>query len=161
MAAANVMAISAKIGRDVVEGDIEPLTWRLAEDGRACDSGELMNALTAMGTFSRRFQQWWADGWDLLLTPTLGELPPELGVLQTPDEPFTGFMRGGSFIPFTAVTNQTGQPAISVPVSMSATGLPIGVHLIAATGREDLLLSVAAQLETTMPWAGRRPSVHA
>ena len=161
MAAANVMAISTKIGRDVVEGDIEPLTWRLAEHGRACDSGELMTALSAMGAFTRRFQQWWADGWDLLLTPTLGELPSELGVLQTPAEPFTGFMRGGSFTPFTAVTNQTGQPAISLPVAMSESGLPIGAHLIATAGREDLLLSVSAQIETAMPWAGRCPQVHA
>ena len=43
-----------------------------------------------MQTFARRFMQWWADGWDLLLTPTLGEPPPELGVLNTPDEPFVG-----------------------------------------------------------------------
>jgi amidase len=120
-----------------------------------------MDAMAAMGAFSRRFQQWWADGWDLLLTPTLGELPPELGVLQTPEQPLVGFGKGGTFTPYTPVTNQTGQPAISLPVGMSASGVPIGAHLIAATGREDLLLSVAAQLETAMPWADRRPSVHA
>ena len=70
---------------------------------------------SAMGAFARRFTQWWADGWDLLLTPTLGELPPELGVLQTPDDPVVGFGRGGTFTPFTPVANQTGQPAISLP----------------------------------------------
>ena len=161
MAASNLIAISRKIGRDVVEGDVEPLTWILAESGRATNGGELMDALAAMGAFSRRFTQWWADGWDLLLTPTLGELTPELGVLQTPEQPFVGFGRGGTFTPFTPVTNQTGQPAISVPVAMSASGLPIGVHLIAASGREDLLLAIGAELETAMPWADRRPGVHA
>ena len=161
MATSNVIAIERKIGRPVVPGDVEPLTWLLAENGRSTNGGELMDAIAAMGAFSRRFQQWWADGWDLLLTPTLGELPPELGVLQTPEQPLVGFGKGGTFTPYTPVTNQTGQPAISLPLGTSAIGLPIGVHLIAATGREDLLLSVAAQLETAMPWADRRPSVHA
>ena len=161
MATSNLMAIGRKIGRDVTETDVEPLTWMLAEQGRSTNGGELMDALATMGAFSRRFQQWWVDGWDLLLTPTLGELAPELGVLQTPEAPFVGFGRGATFTPFTPVTNQTGQPAISLPVAQSASGLPIGAHLIAATGREDLLLGVGALVEAAMPWADRRAAVHA
>ena len=88
MAAANLIAIGRRIGRDGDRpDDVEPLTWFLAERGREVTGGELLDALSAMGAFTRRFTQWWADGWDLLLTPTLGELPPELGVLQTPDDP--------------------------------------------------------------------------
>ena len=117
MAAANLIAIGRKIGRDVTPDDVEPLTWFLAERGREVTGGELLDALSAMGAFTRRFTQWWADGWDLLLTPTLGELPPELGVLQTPNDPVVGFGRGGTFTPFTPVANQTGQPAISLPVA--------------------------------------------
>ena len=109
-----------------------------------------------MGAFARRFTQWWADGWDLLLTPTLGELPPELGVLQTPDDPVVGFARGGTFTPFTPVANQTGQPAISLPVAQSAAGLPVGAHFIAAAGREDLLLQVAGLVERALDWSPRR-----
>jgi amidase len=55
----------------------------------------------------------------------------------------------------------TGQPAISLPLHMTPDGLPIGVQLVAAYGREDLLLGVAAQLERTAPWADRRPPLHA
>ncbi len=161
MATANLIAIGRKIGRDVTEDDVEPLTWLLAEAGRTTNGGELMDAFSAMGAFSRRFQQWWSDGFDLLLTPTLGELPPELGVLQTPDQPLLGFGRGATFTPFTPVTNQTGQPAISLPVAQSASGLPVGAHLIAAIGREDLLLAVGSLIETALPWVDRRPSVHA
>src|SRR3954452_17366439 len=101
MAAANLIAIARRIGRDVTPDDVEPLTWFLAERGRQTTGGELLDALSAMGRFARRFTQWWDDGWDLLLTPTLGELPPELGVLQTPADPVTGFSRGGTFTPFT------------------------------------------------------------
>ena len=96
-----------------------------------------------------------------LLTPTLGEPPVPLGTLQTPDEPLLGFVRAATFVPYTPLANMTGQPAISLPLAWNADGLPIGSHLIAAYGREDLLLRVAAQLEQARPWADRRPAVHA
>jgi len=55
----------------------------------------------------------------------------------------------------------TGQPAISLPLHWTPAGLPVGVQLVAAFGREDLLIRVAAQLEQSAPWADRRPVVHA
>jgi amidase len=57
--------------------------------------------------------------------------------------------------------NATGQPAISLPLGWSADGLPVGVQLVAAPGRDDVLLRVAAQLEQARPWYARRPALHA
>ena len=71
-------------------------------------------------------------------------------------------MRAGSGPPhpFTAPFNVSGNPAISFPLGHSREGLPIGVQLAAATGREDILLRVAAQLEQATPWHHRHPATH-
>ncbi len=61
-------------------------------------------------------------------------------------------------MPYTAQFNVTGQPAVSLPLHVSDEGLPIGVQLVAAYAREDLLLRVAAQCEQAAPWRDRRPS---
>jgi len=77
------------------------------------------------------------------------------------EDPLRGFRRALPFVTFTSPFNITGQPAISLPLHWSASGLPIGVQLVAPWGREDLLLRIAGQLETARPWASRRPAVHA
>ena len=58
---------------------------------------------------------------------------------------------------FTAPFDVTGQPAISLPLHQSSAGLPIGIQLVAATAREDVLFRLSAQLESALPWADRRP----
>ena len=57
--------------------------------------------------------------------------------------------------------NITGQPAISLPALVSEAGLPIGVQLVAAPGREDVLVGVAAQLERALEWTSRTAPTHA
>ena len=153
---------SAQTGHTVGPDDVEPYTWGLAEMGRGVSAARYIEASLWLQSFTRRVAQWWADGFDLLLTPTMAEPPVTLGEMTaTPDNPMRGFARGGPFIAFTAAYNVTGQPAISLPLFWSPDGLPIGVQLVAAYGREDLLIRVAAQLEQARPWASRRAPVHA
>jgi amidase len=59
---------------------------------------------------------------------------------------------------FTAQFNMSGQPAISLPLARTVGGLPVGVQLVAAYGRDDLLLRVAAQLEAAAPWRSFAPT---
>src|SRR5205807_581367 len=79
----------------------------------------------------------------------------ELGTFNTAEEPLLGFIRAGTFVPYTPLANMTGEPAISLPLYWNGDNLPIGVQLMAAYGREDLLLRVAAQLEQARPWVDR------
>jgi amidase len=151
------------IGRELGPDDVEPCTWALAEQGRSQTGGDYLLAVEEAQATSRRLAAWWADdGFDLLLTPTCAEPPPRLGEFEAPpDNPMAPLLRATPFGIFTAGFNTTGQPAISLPLHMTPDGLPVGVQLVAAFGREDLLLQVAAQLEEARPWADRMPPVHA
>lgn len=147
------------LGREVTADDVEPLTWAMASAGEARSGVDYAAALAAGSALARRFGLWWEDH-DLLVTPTLGQLPPAVGELEPPaDDPFATQARTGMLVPFTTHFNVTGQPAISLPLHVSSGGLPVGVQIVAAYGREDLLIQVAAQLEEAAPWAGRRPAL--
>jgi amidase len=82
-------------------------------------------------------------------------------MIPDPAKPMDAFMRSGNLLVFCAPFNVTGQPAMSLPLHMNDAGLPIGVQLVSAFGREDLLIQVASQLEQAVPWAARRPAVDA
>ncbi len=149
----------AKLGRPITEDDVEPLSWALAEFARQSSIADLVMARQWLQAYSRRVAAWF-ESFDLLLTPTIAEPPPFLGEFDSPkDNPLHGLLRAAALVPFTPPFNVTGQPAISLPLHMNDDGLPIGVQLVAPYGREDILISVAAQLETASPWAERRPAV--
>ncbi|MEW6475160.1 MAG: amidase family protein [Actinomycetota bacterium] len=156
---------SARVGAVIGADDVEPLTWALAELARALPAPALLRSLDWLLRTSRLVAEWWeppdgSAGFDVLLTPTLAEPPVLLGTFDaTPDNPLAGFTRAASFTPFTPPFNVTGQPAISLPTAQTRDGLPIGVQLVAAYGREDVLLRVAAQLEEADPWANRCPPI--
>jgi amidase len=141
---------------------VEPATWAVAEVGRGVSGTQFVTALSAVHRYSARVQRWWTEGWDLLLTPTISEPPPALGEYAArPDNPFWPVTRSVVEVAYTIPFNMTGQPAISLPLHWTAEGLPVGSQLVAAYGREDLPLRVAAQLEREQPWADRRPPAHA
>jgi amidase len=153
--------LEAMVGAPIEEEDIEPGTRAIAELGRSVSATQYLEALEHLQAWSRRVCRWWEDR-DLLVLPTLPEPPPLLGEFgSTPEDPLAGSNRSAPFVVFTAPFNITGQPAISLPLHWTEGGLPVGVQLVAAYGREDLLLRVAAQLEQAHPWAHRHPGISA
>jgi amidase len=151
-----------KVGREVTADDVEPLTWALAEAGRGHTAADLYGAVERHQLLGREVGQWYARGFDVLLTPTTAEPATPLGAYDGPeDQPLFGIVRATPVAAFTAAANLTGQPSISLPLHWTDDGIPVGVMLTAAYGREDVLLRLAAQLEEARPWADRRPPVFA
>jgi amidase len=154
--------IGELVNRELRPEDVEPYTWRFVEEGRKVTARQYITAAEWLQSWSRRMASWWADGHDLLLTPTISEPPPLLGDLGgSGGEPRKKWLRNLEVIPFTPAFNVTGQPGISLPLHWTPEGLPVGVHLVAPYAREELLIRVAAQLEHAAPWAGRRPPLSA
>lgn len=155
--------VERAIGRDVADDELEARNVSYRGLGRRLSAVDLLAARAELARFTRRLALWWApleqggDGFDLLVTPTVNGPAPRLGWLEPVDEPAVGGARVGAFMAYTAQLNVSGQPAVSLPLHVGADGLPVGVQLVAAHAREDLLLRVAGQLEQAAPWAGRRP----
>ena len=148
------------IGRPMTEDEFEPMNRAQADFAAHFSAIEYSMAQTAIAQFRRRMHGWWASGWDLLLTPTLAEVPLPLGTIANdPANPLSALARAGQFVPFTPPFNTSGQPAISLPLHWTPQGLPVGVQLVAAYGREDVLMRIAGQLEQASPWAHRRPNI--
>jgi Asp-tRNA(Asn)/Glu-tRNA(Gln) amidotransferase A subunit family amidase len=147
------------IGRPIGEDEIEPRNAAYRRAGKELGAVTYLESRAWFGMWARRMADWWNDH-DLLLTPTVGAPPPELGWFTAAGPEAEG-SRIASFIPYTAQFNMTGQPAISLPLHWTPGGLPVGVQLAAAYGREDILIRVASQLEQAAPWSQRRPAVHA
>ena len=134
----------------------------LTTDHGQLAAADYLEALEAMHGHGRALAAWWEDGFDLLLTPTTAMPPPPLGTFAPePGVPLAGYLRAGPYGTYTAQFNMSGQPGVSLPLYWNDEGLPIGVHLVAAAAREDLLIRVAAQLEAADPWAAKLPSLHA
>ena len=153
---------SERIGRSITGEDIEPMNALLVEMGRGITASQYLGAVEALQSWCRGVAEWWAAGHDVLVLPVSPEPPPPLGVMA-PDsqDAFSLLMQLAGLITFTFPFNMTGQPAMSLPLHWSDDGLPIGVQLVAAYGREDVLIRLASQLEQGQPWAGRRPAVAA
>ncbi len=144
-----IQRLGAIIGRPLTANDVEPVNWTMSEFAQHLTATEFAQALDAMSQYRRQLQSWWSDGWDLLVTPTLAEPPVRIGEHDpTPDDPMAGMKRAAQFVSFTPPFNTSGQPAISLPTHITPDGRPVGVQLAAAYGREDLLIRVAAQLES-------------
>ena len=152
--------LAAAIGRPLTAADVEPYSWALASIGANLTDATYSASQTWQRAYTAEVSAWWAGDFDLLLTPAAGEPPALLEeLLPPPADPLSILPRFERIWCFAAPFSVTGQPAISLPIGQTAGGLPVGVQLVAALGREDLLLRVAAQLETAAPWSDRRPPV--
>ena len=135
------------------ESRLLPLSRWLRERGRRVDGSTYAGALVAMRQAAAEALTRLAE-YDLVLTPTLAALPAPVGGLRNDADPAADFAAQVAYTPFTAGWNVTGMPAVSLPLSWSRDGLPIGVMLAARPAQEEVLLSAAAQIERHVDPAG-------
>ena len=145
----------AELGRPLADDDLEPFT-RLMYDSAADVTGErVLVALKLVEEISHQIGAFFTD-YDLLLCPTMPVPAPPLGLLDTTDIDAM-YTHAATYASLTSQFNTTGQPAISLPLGQDDDGVPIGIQLVAAFGCEDLLISVAGQLERATPWSTGPP----
>ena len=138
---------AAVLGRALQEDDVERVTWQNYQAARGITGADYAMAVHAIQQLGLKVGRFFADC-DLLLTPTMAMLPPRLGAMDmmgAENERYLDILY--CMIAFTALFNDTGNPAISVPVATSEAGLPIGMQFVGPHGSEGLLLQVARQLE--------------
>ncbi|MDV8000178.1 amidase [Rhodococcus sp. IEGM 1408] len=159
--------------------DFEVDTRIVAALGRAQSSVDYLDAVMRRDQYVRELTTFFS-GYDLLMTPTLADLPPHIGALDTPPlarrgaaallatrtAPLlrhSGFVESIidanlSWVPYTQLANLTGRPALSLPLHWTPEGVPMGVHFTAQLGGETMLLRLAGQLEQALPWSDRHPA---
>jgi amidase len=145
---------------DIDWSRVEPHNQAAYAAAQAVDSATFARSVISLRRMTRQLVTRFGTEFDLLVTPTLAIEPPRVGVLEhahaSPDFPPLEVI---SMAAFCGVFNITGQPAISLPLHQAASGLPVGVQVVAAPWEEGRLLRVAAQLEAAAPWADRHPPV--
>ncbi|WP_420403271.1 amidase [Nisaea sp.] len=149
-----------KLGRELLPDDLEPVARSACEYARTISGADYLDALETVHAYGRQMAGF-LDRYDLLVSPTLAEPPAKVGRFSHDRESYLDYRLGPdgvfAYSPYTACFNASGQPAVSLPLAWSGGGLPIGVHIAAPFGADELLMSVCAELERAAPWFGKRP----
>jgi amidase len=151
------------VGRPPERHELEALTWAGVAMGTRCSARDYARARRALTAATRDMAAVF-ERFDVLLLPTTATLPPAIGQIDGRTAAFDLDRWNADsygYAPYTEVFNATGQPAISLPLAMSAAGLPIGIQLVAPLGEDARLLQAAAWLEREMPWAGHLAALRA
>jgi amidase len=157
--ASGMARLAEQICREPEGADLEPLTWATYKAGLRQTGADVMRSLQETRMLNRKTLAAFEDI-DVYLCPVMGEPPPEIGFIDPVTlEPREVNRRQGRVFPFTPPFNFSGQPSMSLPLEMSASGLPIGMMFTARYADEATLFRLAAQLEKEQPWKGRRPQV--
>ena len=138
------------------ESKLRPLTRWLQERGSTVSGPEFGVAISQLRQVAAAALARLAP-YDAVLTPTLAQPPLRIGEIRDDADPARDFENQKRFTPYTSAWNLTGMPAASLPLHMSADGLPVGVMLAGRPGEDHRLLALCAQVEAAAPWWDRHP----
>jgi amidase len=145
------------LGRTLEQDDVEPMTWSVAQLAREFSAMDYTNAITTIHRVGRVVGRFFTAH-DILLTPTMCMPPLPVGVISPENRDTEAYLTAiNRSIAFTSLFNSAGNPAMSVPLHWTGSGLPVGVQFVAPFGDEATLFRLAAQLEVAKPWKDRLP----
>ena len=156
----DVIAANAVVSIETVVGDqpsdrwgglLEPAILGAYHYGKKVRATDYISAIGCFHQISRVMERY-MRGFDLVLTPTLTQLPVKLGTLSMNDDFRTFRVKGARYTMFLAIINASGQPAANVPLYWSQQGVPAGIQLIGRFGEDDTVLRASAELERFSPW---------
>ncbi len=153
---ASLDAEAERRGRPLADGDVEALTMATYRRGAAVLAADYVRGIAALHAYTRAQAQLF-ETYDVLLLSTLGS--PAIPVGWITEHPKLIGERLFAFMPNTQAFNNTGQPAMTVPLAWSKSGLPIGLQFVARMGAEATLFRLAGQLEEARPWFDRLASL--
>ena len=146
---------SIETNREVSDNFFENVSLKMAENGNNFKASEYVAALKINHKIGQTLEKIFLD-YDVILSPVLAKPPVELGYINMNTDDMSSYIeRLTTYSPFTGIFNQSGQPSMSVPLFNSQNNLPIGSMFSAAFGNEELLFSLASQLEKASPWEQR------
>lgn len=138
---------------------LEGLTIGLYEAGKKVTAAQYLGAVASLQGLARQVAAW-HQRYDVWITPVLATPPMKIGTVDFDErDPQKGFAPIIDYVPFTALQNATGQPAIALPLHLSADGLPVGVQFVGRVGEEARLLQLARTIEKAAPWKQRHPAI--
>ena len=148
-----VKSQSNQTGREVSNEFFENVTLQMAENGNNFSASDYVNAIKINHRLGQELEKMF-DQYDVLLSPVLASPPIKIGTIDMNTNDMKTYVeRLTEYSPFTGIFNQSGQPSMSVPLFRTKDNLPVGSMFSAAFGNENLLFSLAGQLEQVQPWA--------
>jgi len=155
-------SIAKMTGRRPDESVLEPFSLGMVEMAARAPKDALPQAIARLQTAAMAYDPWFAaNRFDVILSPVLAWAPPKIGEVGPGVAFDTLIARLTEYVGYTTYHNVAGAPSMSVPLSWTQAGLPIGTQFAARVGGEGLLLQLAYQLEAARPWADKAPPVRA
>jgi amidase/6-aminohexanoate-cyclic-dimer hydrolase len=147
-----VKSQSQQTGREISNEFFENVTLQMAENGKNFSASDYVNAIKINHRLGQDLEKMF-DKYDVLLSPVLASSPVKIGTINMDTTDMKTYVeRLTQYSPFTGVFNQSGQPSMSVPLYRTKDNLPVGSMFSTAFGNENLLFSLAGQLEQAEPW---------
>ena len=150
------------LGRDIKKSELEGVAFGATEFGKTVSGADYLQSIDLVHALGRKLAHFFID-FDILISATMAEPPAKIGRFAPTNEDFLDYRLGpngvGAYSPYCAPFNASGQPAASLPLHWTKSGLPVGVHIAGRFGEDATVLKLSRQLEEAAPWFDKRPKL--